>query len=501
MSFVNPASSSSGPVTVSGGTIDRVTIDVPYLTRNAFYWPSVSGEQLPPTLSSMVYGKLYGMPAYVPNSTAATITFPNVPRIGASATSNAVFTSPARYRDFLSARPNLAGLWLFTEDAQKNATASWADSSTNNHPLVVGNPAAATPLQASAHSETTSNDSDGVRFYYQNASTAWVGTDNSGTTAPGSATTPAEYQLNSGTITFAADISNGGGLNSLVGIGNRLQLRYTGTATNAFQFVWNGTAVGASFGYLFDNAPHHWVITWNLSGSSLTCILYVDGTVLFSRTATVSAPTNTGGFFIGTPSGASLIYDISHLALYSAVWDQATVTNAYNAWNASGSETYTQSGATTLILDCYMAAPSGAKYQNQGFAQYLYYGAGPQDDNSSNNNKPGVGFSAGIWAIGNTGTGNYSVGTYFLFVSDGVNYKKVLTTIPASPATGRLVRMTITCSATNTTLAIDGTVIAAISSVLFPVSLTAAQGINPAFQIFPTANAGAGLSTLSVTWS
>jgi hypothetical protein len=91
-----------GPVIVAGGTIDSVsgsvgsvagnvtpdpassiavvTTNVPLLGRDWFYWPAMSGEQFAPVFSSATYSTYRNTPAYVSSTSAATVTFPRVPR-------------------------------------------------------------------------------------------------------------------------------------------------------------------------------------------------------------------------------------------------------------------------------------------------------------------------------------------------------------------------------------------------------------------------------------
>ena len=56
-----------------------------YRFRDEFFWPAISGEQLPPALAFMSYGVKASRPFYVcnPPTGQATVTFPNVPRAGA----------------------------------------------------------------------------------------------------------------------------------------------------------------------------------------------------------------------------------------------------------------------------------------------------------------------------------------------------------------------------------------------------------------------------------
>lgn len=53
-----------------------------YLTRDEFFWPSISGETFPPVLGNVAYSQLLSRPSYHANGAGTgTVSFPNTPRV------------------------------------------------------------------------------------------------------------------------------------------------------------------------------------------------------------------------------------------------------------------------------------------------------------------------------------------------------------------------------------------------------------------------------------
>lgn len=102
MQFTNPTAVPTS-FTVSGGHVDNVTnpvstdpastvaivsTSVPFLNRDAFFWPAISGESFPPTKnggSAYTFSPENGTPCIAAAQSGGSpgqVTYPNLPRIG-----------------------------------------------------------------------------------------------------------------------------------------------------------------------------------------------------------------------------------------------------------------------------------------------------------------------------------------------------------------------------------------------------------------------------------